>query len=137
MTFPKFKIKSILTLIFIATALLTSCKDNAQATEVEKNTTQEATLEQKKQALENVVPTSNTGSSNGNVAMNPAHGQPGHRCDLPVGSPLNGGGGANATPAKIDMNKTNKVPTTTAGKGMNPAHGQPGHRCDIQVGAPL
>lgn len=137
MTFPKFKIKSILALIFISTALLTSCKDNAQVTEVETNIPQEATLEQKKQALENVVPTSNTGSSNSNVAMNPAHGQPGHRCDIPVGAPLNGGGGANAMPAKMDMNKTNTAPTTTSGKGINPAHGQPGHRCDIQVGDPL
>jgi len=78
------------------------------------------------------------------AGMNPAHGQPGHRCDLAVGAPLN-----SATPAKT---KTTTVPqqnitvtpttnttsnTTATAPGMNPPHGQPGHRCDITVGAPL
>ncbi|MBL7471218.1 hypothetical protein [Robertkochia sediminum] len=63
------------------------------------------------------------------VGLNPAHGQPGHRCDIPVGSPLD-------APAKAN----------TANKGLlapgpatmtNPPHGQPGHRCDLAVGAPL
>ncbi len=79
--------------------------------------------------------------------LNPAHGQPGHRCDIAVGAPLN------SAPAQTqvqqtqtiqaDPNKQNVVMTTTTaapvkvGKGMNPSHGQPGHRCDIPVGAPL
>ncbi|AZA91902.1 Uncharacterised protein [Chryseobacterium nakagawai] len=87
--------------------------------------------------------------------MNPAHGQPGHRCDIPVGQPLNSqpaaapasqniSVGANnaiqidpssASPAKITMN-SNAKPGKTA-PGMNPPHGQPGHRCDIPVGQPL
>ncbi|WP_250252229.1 hypothetical protein [Chryseobacterium sp. Marseille-Q3244] len=86
--------------------------------------------------------------------MNPAHGQPGHRCDIPVGQPLNSqpaatpasqniSVGANnaiqidpssASPAKITMD--NAKPGKTA-PGMNPPHGQPGHRCDIPVGQPL
>lgn len=75
------------------------------------------------------------------AGMNPPHGQPGHRCDLAVGAPLN-----SATPAKtktttvpqqnISVTPTTTTPTTTA-PGMNPPHGQPGHRCDISVGAPL
>ena len=28
-------------------------------------------------------------AASGDVAMNPAHGQPNHRCDIPVGAPLN------------------------------------------------
>lgn len=38
--------------------------------------------------IQNATPTTNTQS----VApgMNPAHGQPGHRCDIAVGAPLNG-----------------------------------------------
>lgn len=88
--------------------------------------------------------------------MNPPHGQPGHRCDIPVGQPLNStptqstqNVSVNSNGAKtiqIDPNslqpgkfavdsKTGKPIKTAA--GMNPPHGQPGHRCDIPVGQPL
>lgn len=138
MTFPKFKFKSILTFIFISTALLTSCKDNVEVTDAETNTPQEATLEQKKQALESVAPSSiNNSGSSGDVSLNPAHGQPGHSCAIPVGAPLNGSGEAKAAPIKMEMNKANATPAPTSGSGINPAHGQPGHRCDIKVGDPL
>lgn len=83
-------------------------------------------------------------------ALNPAHGKPGHRCDIAVGAPLNSAvrtatvvPSASATaPAS-----TIAVPTAPAISvpaqpvavvpGMNPSHGQPGHRCDIPVGSPL
>lgn len=88
--------------------------------------------------------------------MNPPHGQPGHRCDIPVGQPLNGTPAA-ATPVtqnvnvsggntiQIDPNAVSpgKITLDNNGKqvktapGMNPPHGQPGHRCDIPVGQPL
>lgn len=63
------------------------------------------------------IPLNNT-RSNQTAQLNPPHGQPGHRCDIPVGDPL---------------------PTTSANNSVkiNPAHGQPGHRCDIPVGDPL
>ncbi|MGO3182493.1 MAG: hypothetical protein ACTIJ9_06635 [Aequorivita sp.] len=137
MTLPNFKFKSILALIFISAALLTSCKDKEQVTEIETNTPQEATLEQKKQALQSVAPTSNNAGSTGDIAMNPPHGQPGHSCKIPVGAPLNGSGGANSAPIKMDMNKTKTTPSSTSGAGINPPHGQPGHRCDVKVGDPL
>lgn len=135
MTFPKFKFKSILALVFISAALLTSCKDKDQVTDIETNTPQEATLEQKKQSLQNATPSTNTGGSTGDVAINPAHGQPGHSCKIPVGAPLNTAAGNSAAPIKMDMNQTKTTPST--GSGINPAHGQPGHRCDIKVGDPL
>jgi hypothetical protein len=75
--------------------------------------------------------------------MNPAHGQPNHRCDIAVGAPLN-------SPVAKPVNQTANTPvvpsiatpvqTTTqieTPAGMNPPHGKPGHRCDIAVGAPL
>jgi hypothetical protein len=80
--------------------------------------------------------------------LNPAHGQPGHRCDIAVGAPLNSAP-AQGQPVQqtqtvqVNPNQKNMVTTTTVaapvkmGKGMNPSHGQPGHRCDIPVGAPL
>ena len=89
--------------------------------------------------------------------MNPAHGQPGHRCDIAVGAPLSspkGAAPATAATAKAPYTIT-KTPTTTSipaattpailnpdgatttAPGMNPAHGQAGHRCDVAVGAAL
>lgn len=89
----------------------------------------------------------NTGSSD--VALNPPHGQPGHRCEIPVGAPLDGSGGDN-TPVIQSQPQSNQSPvikstgnvpvnganTTTSGN-VNPPHGQPGHKCEIPVGAPL
>ena len=88
--------------------------------------------------------------------LNPPHGQPYHRCDIPVGSPLN----AAAAPAKTNqvVNRTGTAPTlenaarlnnpqlknsivpaptNSAPPKLNPPHGQPFHRCDIAVGSPL
>jgi hypothetical protein len=75
--------------------------------------------------------------------MNPQHGQPGHRCDIAVGAPLNSAPAKNNTSQAIQLpslpaSNVNPGTTTTAvAPGMNPQHGQPGHRCDIAVGAPL
>lgn len=85
--------------------------------------------------------------------MNPPHGQPGHRCDIAVGAPLNSKPAQNNQPqaAQVVNTKPSEQPvmkvntsngsTTIVGTstppGMNPPHGQEGHRCDIAVGAPL
>lgn len=58
---------------------------------------------------------------------NPPHGQPGHRCDIPVGASL-------SAPAK---GEPNSMLNTNSQVRLNPAHGQPGHRCDIPVGQAL
>ncbi len=78
------------------------------------------------------------------AGMNPAHGQPGHRCEIAVGAPLNSKPAAPATPAAkaqpvqpVSALAQLPAPVTPAAAGMNPAHGQPGHRCEIAVGAPL
>ncbi|WP_224490242.1 hypothetical protein [Robertkochia flava] len=65
------------------------------------------------------------------AGVNPPHGQPGHRCDIPVGSSLDAPV-RSTTPAASGLMNTN---TSTA--TLNPPHGQPGHRCDLAVGAPL
>ncbi len=67
--------------------------------------------------------------------LNPAHGLPGHRCDLAVGAPLTNDSGAQV-PIAAPQAAVPQQPTP-AGLKVNPAHGQPGHRCDLQVGAPL
>ena len=99
------------------------------------------------------APASNPSAVIGTSGLNPAHGQPGHRCDIAVGAPLNSAPTQQVqqvqqVPAQagqtvqVNPNQKNVVTTTVAapvkvGKGMNPSHGQPGHRCDIPVGAPL
>ena len=75
--------------------------------------------------------------------MNPPHGQPGHRCDIAVGAPLNSPAATPAKAAPMTITPTpgsgsvKEVTPVKTAPGMNPPHGQPGHRCDIAVGAPL
>ncbi len=92
--------------------------------------------------------------SNSNVKLNPEHGQPGHRCDIPVGAPLNSAPQqqpapaptpsvqltppAQSTPAAVTP--VQSAPPSLSQSGnvkLNPEHGQPGHRCEIPVGQPL
>ncbi len=79
-------------------------------------------------------------ASNTTTALNPAHGQPGHRCDIAVGAPLN----SPTQQIQQPMPATQMIPATpmpaTNANGtvrFNPAHGQPGHDCSIAVGQPL
>jgi len=74
--------------------------------------------------------------------MNPPHGEPGHRCDIPVGQPLNSKP-ASATPAPAPVQPAQPAPVAqpVANTGpkpkLNPAHGEPWHECSKQVGEPL
>lgn len=80
--------------------------------------------------------------------MNPSHGQPGHRCDIAVGAPLNspaGKAGVTPQPAQASSVPAQSIMTTpppaaanvVTAPGMNPPHGQAGHDCAVAVGAPL
>jgi hypothetical protein len=92
--------------------------------------------------------------------MNPPHGQPGHRCEIAVGAPLNSAAkpapaastnkpvtisSATTTPGTVTTNGAtvttvnNNAPATpvVTAPGMNPPHGQEGHVCSVAVGAPL
>lgn len=80
------------------------------------------------------------------AGKNPPHGQPGHRCDIPVGADLVAPASTGKSTATVQPQNVTVQPTptsqvtsvkTTVAPGMNPAHGEPGHRCDIAVGAPL
>ena len=70
------------------------------------------------------------------IKINPAHGLPGHRCDLPVGAPLNS--------ATAGTTPVNELPSTSVSPiridqtpELNPPHGEPYHDCSIPVGAKL
>jgi len=73
--------------------------------------------------------------------LNPPHGQPGHRCDIEVGKPLDSKPIQASIPPSSNPQTITTLPqqptTLPSGGNVNPAHGQPGHRCDIAVGAPL
>ena len=84
------------------------------------------------------------------VTLNPQHGQPGHRCDIAVGAPLNAPAANNQPNVSITPPPASSATTSanintpivlpqanTSGTALNPKHGEPGHRCDIAVGAPL
>lgn len=129
---------------------LLSCKEDLQPQETskairaEQNTS--STVSNPTQTT-NSTP-SNNGKNQATGPLNPAHGQPGHRCDIAVGAPLNSNqtttANQNIGQAQNNVNTQNtqvtpQMTTTVAKttKGMNPPHGQPGHRCDIAVGQPL
>lgn len=71
------------------------------------------------------------------IKVNPAHGLPGHRCDLPVGAPLNQAAKPAETPiselpsTSVSPIRVNQTPE------LNPPHGEPYHDCSIPVGAKL
>lgn len=144
--------KILITSLFVTSLVLTSCKKELEPQEntptselvklgLAKDTTKTPSVVQNPATNPNTV----MGDTKG---INPAHGQPGHRCDIAVGAPLNSapaqqGQTATQTSQPVQVNAgQQQVVTTTAtpvkvAKGMNPAHGQPGHRCDIPVGSPL
>lgn len=145
--------------IFLATVVtFTSCKNDdskkAQVMDgavvpftqqtVTANSPQTPVVEQHNLFRENNVATASAASVAG--ALNPAHGQPNHRCDIAVGAPLNSP--SNKSAATVSQTNvqpqatqtiTSKMstPKVVTAEGMNPPHGEKGHRCDIAVGAPL
>ncbi len=91
-----------------------------------------------------IVPITNAEPVTQNVApgINPAHGQPNHRCDIAVGASLNSKPTVNTTTSSnVKSAEVSAAvatpPVKKVAPGMNPAHGQPNHRCDIAVGEPL
>ena len=95
------------------------------------------------------VQVNNNATTSSAAKLNPAHGQPGHRCDISVGAALPAASLPNLKPAALNSPvvnspiqatpslQTKSVVTPIVAAGINPAHGQPGHRCDVAVGAAL
>lgn len=141
MTFPKFLSKSVIGLFF-AGLLFTSCQEkDKKETSADSEAPTEMTLEQKQQQLQVGSP-NNSASSQVTLppgSVNPPHGEPGHRCEIPVGAPLDGSQPqkqVNVQPMNVDVPPAN--PGNTGPKpATNPEHGQPWHRCDMKVGDPL
>lgn len=156
------KMKKLLTSALLISLLVVSCKKEEIAPEITTDTTTESKLiipvrpaETTNSVQEVQAPESNMMMQDA-TAINPAHGQPGHRCEIPVGAPLNSAPKAANVSKLTTTTTTTNVPanvpqlgaTNTNGiqnananqvtpPGMNPPHGQPGHTCSVAVGAPL
>ena len=150
--------KKISILLFAVAAFTLSCK-NTKTTE-----------SQTKAGSETATSTAATGENPQNTAtattsadpnrpeLNPAHGEPYHRCDIQVGAPLDSPAPVQAAapqvipqqaPVSNNFNTNPIAPSaapapsvsSTSSLGpkpaLNPPHGEPHHRCDLQVGAPL
>ncbi|TYA54733.1 hypothetical protein [Formosa maritima] len=135
--------KTYLGIICFGIILFLGC-DQSKSKTTDSNTDQTVTQESPVNQTTN-VPEDNTNNALSIPAqtatgMNPAHGQPGHDCAIPVGAPLNSKNNSspmvNPGSSSPVINSGNSSPVQTA-PGMNPAHGQPGHDCAIPVGAPL
>ncbi|RTY82460.1 hypothetical protein EKL97_06115 [Flavobacterium sp. LS1P28] len=141
--------KSYFSLLFVSSLLFISCKKEVDT----QNTTPtnivpftEVGRQMQNQSQTTTQQQQNTDPTAVATGANPAHGQPGHRCDIAVGAPLNSPAATNAsaTPQQNAPVQANTVSTATTqdqgtptAEGMNPPHGQTNHRCDIAVGAPL
>lgn len=91
-------------------------------------------------SLSKALPVQNNSDIKTVAGLNPAHGQPGHRCDISVGAPLNSPATKPQAPAAT-MSQPVMIPQQTSAAngtaGANPPHGQPGHKCDVGANANL
>lgn len=119
-------LKLNIVLLAMGLIFMVSCKDEEKTAEATPENTE-------------TTNTSTTDQANEEVKVNPAHGQPGHRCDLPVGAPLNQTAGSTSNPTPTsDLPSTSVSPVRVdQSPKINPPHGEPGHDCAVPVGEPL
>ncbi|MDR0229041.1 MAG: hypothetical protein LBI72_08270 [Flavobacteriaceae bacterium] len=156
--------KRLILFAALSFAFLTACKDTPkeEGTTAPIETNDAAPVDE--HAGHNHGPEGNSHGNNGGstAGLNPEHGQPGHRCDIPVGTPLDTPvqSGNNAMPVsnaapqasgssegpflvndaakqRIQQEGGTTIAAPSGTGNVNPPHGQPGHRCDLAVGAPL
>ncbi len=156
--------KTITAIAFVSIAFFVACNDNAGSNAGQDEDASAVREEQQSEGVRlgmesgeaidpTVAPqgTGNVAPAEGGQALNPPHGQPGHRCEIPVGAPLNSdpvnSGDLvqqqikqdHAQPITIHPQQQSAAPASgnNSGARLNPPHGQPGHDCAVAVGAPL
>lgn len=117
----------ITSLLFITSLLAVSCQKEGKASDkisaeasdsLTVLKTEEAKMvnasaaTQNQQVMTTANPANTVAVSGTKPGMNPPHGQPGHRCELPVGAPLNGSTPAAKTTTP-QTNQANKSFTVT------------------------
>lgn len=146
--------KSLFLISVVAIFAVVSCapaqNESKQNQPQPLNQTQIMRLKQDASAVSSTGTPAMAAPAQGNTAvkLNPPHGQPGHICEIPVGSPLptttartaaNPVSNTTAPPA-VNFNSAPVAPAAPAASStvrLNPPHGQPGHICEIPVGSPL
>lgn len=138
-----------ITILTASVALLYSCgKTKTSTTETASQTSDSVAV---RNDSASVIPAAETApvsassvvSTSGKPALNPAHGQPYHRCEIAVGAPIDSApaqqNAAQQTPSILSPTIAPAPQAQAIGPkpAMNPAHGEPHHRCDLAVGAPL
>lgn len=138
-----------ITILTASVALLYSCdKTKTSTTETASQTSDTvAVRNDSPSAIPSAVTApasaSSVVSTSGKPALNPAHGQPYHRCEIAVGAPIDSApaqqNAAQQTPSILSPTIAPAPQAQAIGPkpAMNPAHGEPHHRCDLAVGAPL
>lgn len=114
--------KMIFGLAVIAIGLLSSCNNEEK--------------EENSEPVDAATIMNQQNSGDETAQVNPKHGLPGHRCDIPVGAPLNSTPNMKATPAPVSSSTVSPVRIDQTPK-VNPPHGEPGHDCTVPVGAKL
>ncbi|MEO8934154.1 MAG: hypothetical protein ABI295_07580 [Xanthomarina sp.] len=135
--------KTYFGILFLAVILFSGC-NQADSKKTNGTTDQAITKEETGNQTTNTLDgnSENTSSTPAQTAqgINPAHGEPGHDCAIPVGAPLNAKNNSSPmiTPGSSSplINPGSSTPAATA-PGMNPPHGEAGHDCAVPVGAPL
>ena len=131
--------------LLVITIFSAACNSNEGEGNVDMNTVAPEPQTVAAPTVSDSVPKVNTPNAEP-IALNPAHGLPGHRCDIAVGAPLNSAPNASSAPAPVQMNAapaTQNAPMmqsapSAGGKVLiNPPHGQPGHDCSVEVGKPI
>lgn len=131
--------------IGLVSFLLAGCADSTSdnVTETDSNGPEEVQQEPSTTQVQEAAPIeleADQPAAQGEVALNPPHGQPGHDSDIAVGAPLDGSGGQGQQATQPTFNPQVVQPATQGtapANGINPPHGQSGHDCDVAVGAPL
>lgn len=119
-------------MLVLSLGLFSSCRD------------QEVNSEEELENAPSTSPPSNPGADttttgdDATAEVNPEHGQPGHRCDIPVGAPLNQESSQEASQTSGSNQMTDSpVRLRNSQPEKNPPHGEPGHDCSVPVGADL
>lgn len=134
------RILSLLAFVLFATA----CNSNEGEGNIEMNTVAPPPQTVAAPVANDSANKASAATQQAPIALNPAHGLPGHRCDIAVGAPLNSAPNTNASSAPVQMNPApqsapmmQSAPSAGGKILINPPHGQPGHDCSVEVGKPL
>lgn len=154
--------KTVVAIALVSVAFFTACNGEADTDAQDNYPATEASVEDDQSAQgislsttsgetidPSAAPASAGAATGGNGAkLNPPHGEPGHRCEIPVGAPLDSDPVNSNDLVQQQLIQDHAQPTTIQPQQqsspggnptarLNPPHGQPGHDCAVAVGAPL